>query len=293
MPGISTAGGALHRHRRHASRLSRDECFPTLGILDSGDELPTREQLPAISRVAAGLGRLFSDFALPGIGTIEVAIDWRVVLAVACLAVVAGTCAGVAPALLAVRESVTGALGRGSRTGPPRAGRLRHALAAVQVALSLTFLVGALLFLMTLRHLRSVDLGFDPAGVTLVTLNVRGYGYTDARAVEYLKQVADVVRRQPGIQATGLAFGPPLFGGGLTDGMYLPDQDPSQATNVERNGVSPDYFKAVRLPIVRGRVFTEAETSGNAETDRHAPHDELALLAVRMADATGSEREGG
>lgn len=218
--------------------------------------------------VAAGLGRLFSDFALPGIGRIEVAIDWRVVLAVACLAVVAGTCAGVAPALLAVRESVTGALGRGIRTGPPRAGRLRHALAAVQVALSLTLLVGALLFLMTLRHLRSVDLGFDPAGVTLVTLNVRGYGYTDARAVEYLKQVADVVRRQPGIQAAGLAFSPPLFGGGLTDGMYLPDQDPSQATNVERNGVSPDYFEAVRLPIVRGRVFTEAETSGHADTDR-------------------------
>ena len=218
--------------------------------------------------VAAGLGRFFSGFARPGIGPIEVAIDWRVVLAVACLAVIAVTCAGVAPALLAVRESVTGALGRGIRTGPPRAGRLRHALAAVQVALSLTLLVGALLFLMTLRHLRSVDLGFDPAGVTLVTLNVRGYGYTDARAVEYLKQVADVVRRQPGIQAAGLAFSPPLFSGGLTDGMYLPDQDPSQATNVERNGVSPDYFEAVRLPIVRGRVFTEAETSGNAETGR-------------------------
>jgi len=218
--------------------------------------------------VAAGLGRLFSDFALPGIGRIEVAIDWRVVLAVACLTLVAGTSAGVAPALLAVRESVTGALGRGIRTGPPRAGRLRHALAAVQVALSVMLLVGALLFLMTLRHLRSVDLGFDPAGVTVVTLNVRGYGYTDARAVEYLTQVADVVRRQPGIQAAGLAFSPPLFNGGLTDGMYLPDQDPSQATNVERNGVSPDYFKAVRLPIVRGRVFTEAETSGNAETDR-------------------------
>src|SRR5688572_1491193 len=218
--------------------------------------------------VAAALGRLFSDFALPGIGRIEVAIDWRVVLAVACLAVVAGTCAGVAPALLAVRESVTGALGRGIRTGPPRAGRLRHALAAVQVALSVMLLVGALLFLMTLRHLRSVDLGFDPAGVTLVTLNVRGYGYTDARAVEYLKQVADAVRRQVGIEAAGLAFNPPLFGGGLTDGMYLPDQDPSQATNVERNGVSPDYFEAVRVPIVRGRVFNEAETSGKSETDR-------------------------
>jgi predicted permease len=218
--------------------------------------------------VAAGLGRLFSDVALPGIGTIEVAINWRVVLAVACLAVVVGTCAGVAPALLAVRESVTGALGRGVRTGPPRAGRLRHVLAAVQVALSLTLLVGALLFLMTLRHLRSVDLGFEPAGVTLVKLDVRGYGYTDAGAFEYAKQVADVVRGQPGIQAVGLAFSPPLFSGGLTDAMYLPGEDPSQATNVERNGVSPDYFAAVRLPIVRGRVFTEAETAGNAETDR-------------------------
>jgi predicted permease len=216
--------------------------------------------------VAAGLGRLFSDFALTGLGTITVAIDWRVVLAVACLAVVAGTCVGVAPALLAVGESATGALGRGIRSAPPRDGRLRHALAAIQVALSVTLLVGALLFLMTLRHLRSVDLGFDPDGVTVVTLNVRGYGYTDARAVEYQNRVADAVRRQPGIHAVGLAFSPPLFSGGLTDGMYRPDQDPSQAIDVERNGVSPEYFDAVRLPIVRGRVFTEAETSGNAGT---------------------------
>lgn len=218
--------------------------------------------------VAAGLGRFFSGFARPGIGTIEVAINWRVVLAVACLAVIAGACAGVAPALLAARESATGALGRGIRTGPPRAGRLRHTLAAVQVALSLALLVGALLFLMTLRHLRAVDLGFDPAGVTLVTLNVRGYGYTDARALEYATQVADAVRQQPGIQAAGLAFSPPLFGPGLTDRMYLPGQDPSQAMAVEVNGVSPDYFEAVRLPIVRGRPFTEAETSGKAGTDR-------------------------
>jgi putative ABC transport system permease protein len=122
--------------------------------------------------VAAGLGRLFSDFTLAGLGTITVAIDWRVVLAVACLAVLVGMGAGVAPALLAVRESATGALGRGIRSAPPRAGRLRHALAAIQVALSVTLLVGALLFLTTLRHLRSVDLGFDPAGVTVVTLNV-------------------------------------------------------------------------------------------------------------------------
>ena len=218
--------------------------------------------------VAAGLGRLFSDFALPGIGTIEVAIDWRVVLAVACLAVVAGTCAGVAPALLAVRESVTGALGRGIRTGPPRAGRLRHALAAVQVALSAD-VAGR-------RPALPHDAPPPPLGGSRVRSGRRDAG--DAQrpwlwlhgcsSRRILKQVADVVRRQPGIQAAGLAFSPPLFGGGLTDGMYLPDQDPSQATNVERNGVSPDYFEAVRLPIVRGRVFTEAETSGNAETDR-------------------------
>ena len=118
--------------------------------------------------VAAGLGRLFSDVALPGIGTIEVAINWRVVLAVACLAVVVGTCAGVAPALLAVRESVTGALGRGI-CAPGRRAPAGSGTPMPQVALSLTLLVGALLFLMTLRHLRSVDLGFEPAGVTLVS----------------------------------------------------------------------------------------------------------------------------
>lgn len=216
--------------------------------------------------VAVGLGRLFSDFSLPGIGTIEVALDWRVMLVMACVAVVTGTAAGVAPALLAVRDSVTGALGRGIRTRPPRVDRLRHTLAAVQVALSVTLLVGALLFLMTLRHLRSVDLGFDPAGVTVVALDARGHGYTDARALDYQQQVAEELRRQPGIQAVGLAFSPPLFSGGLTDRMYLREQDPSQATDVERNGVSPDYFEAVRLPLVRGRSFTETETRGRAST---------------------------
>jgi hypothetical protein len=127
--------------------------------------------------------------------------------------------------------------------------------------------------------------------VTVVALDTRGYGYTDARALEYQKQVAEEVRRQPGIQAVGLAFSPPLFGGGLTDGMYLPGQDPSQATDVERNGVSADYFEAVRLPIVRGRSFTPAETVGRAST---APRPAVITeaLARRMfgsGDAIGRE----
>jgi putative ABC transport system permease protein len=237
--------------------------------------------------VSLALGRLFVDFSVRGVGTVDVALDWRVLGVAAALAVVVGAGSGVAPALLAVRESVTGALGRGLRSGVPRGNRLRHGLAAVQIALSLTLLVGALLFLTTLRNLHAVDLGFDPAGVTLVPLNLRGYGYTNARALDYQQRVVDVVRQRPGVEAAALAFSPPMFGIGFIDRVYLPGQDPRQAANVGANGVSEDYFRAIRLPLLRGRAFTPAEASADADPTPVILSETLARQLFGSIDVPG------
>jgi putative ABC transport system permease protein len=217
--------------------------------------------------VALALGELISDFTVRALGALDVALDWRVVTATVALAVLVGAGFGLAPALLAVRESVTGALGRGLRTALPRATRLRHGLAVIQIALSLTLLVGALLFLATLRNLHAVDLGFDPTGVTMMNVNLRNYGYTDARALDYERRLANAVRREPGVQTVALAYAPPMLGLGFIDRVYLPGQDPGQATDVGLNAVSAEYFRVIGLPLVRGRGFTSEEALGDVKPE--------------------------
>jgi predicted permease len=241
--------------------------------------------------VALALGALFTDFAVPSIGPIDVVVDWHVLTVTIALALLVGVGFGLAPAVLAVRESLTGALGRGMRTDLPRASRLRHALAAVQIALSFTLLVGALLFLATLRNLHAVDLGFDPTGVTLVNLSLRGHGYTNARALDYERRLADSLRREPGVQSVAVAFSPPMFGLAFVGRVYLPDADPKKAGETAINAVSPDYFRTLGLPIVRGRAFTSEEAFAGAR-----PAETPVILSETLAralfgtiEATGRE----
>jgi predicted permease len=214
--------------------------------------------------VAAGLNRVLSNVTLPALGALDVALDWRTLFATAAVAVVVGVGFGLAPAMLAVRESVTGATGRGARTAASPTLRLRHALAAVQIALSLTLLVGALLFLATLRNLRAIDLGFDPSGVVTVNVALRAYGYNDARALDFERRLAEAVNARPGVRAA-IAYSPPLIGASFFDRAYLPSEDPNQAREVAVNGVSAEYFSTIGLPMLRGRAFTSDEVFRGAD----------------------------
>ncbi|MGH9409387.1 MAG: ABC transporter permease [Vicinamibacterales bacterium] len=209
--------------------------------------------------VAVLIGAVFSDFIIPGIGPIRLTVDWRVLALTAGLAVLVGAGFGVGPAILTLRESVTGALGRGVRTEPPRVNGVRRVLASAQIAISFTLLVAALLFLATLRNLHAVDLGFDPSGVVLVNESLQGHGYTDARALDYNRRLLDTVRRGAGVQSVAVALAPPLFGFQIGGGAYLPGTDPARATEVAMDGVSSDYFRVLDLPLVRGRAFTDEE----------------------------------
>jgi predicted permease len=225
--------------------------------------------------VALALGELFSGFAVPALGSINVVMDWRVLTATACLSILVGAGFGLAPALLAARSSIAGTLGRGARAELPRATRLRHTLAASQIALSLALLVGALLFLSTVRNLHAVDLGFDPSGVVVVPLNLRVHGYSTARALDYEQRLSDALRHEPGVQSVALASEAPLFGRPIGLDVYLPGADPKTATEIPVNAVDSEYFRTLNLPLVRGRALTHDEAFG-ATPD--APSDEEAVL---------------
>jgi predicted permease len=240
--------------------------------------------------VALLLGRVFGNFAVLSIGVIDVLIDWRVLAATVALAMAVGLGFGVAPALLAARGSATGALGRGgSRSASPRAARLRHALAAAQIALSLMLLIGAFLFLSTLRNLHAVDLGFDPARLTFVPLSLRTQGYSAARSLAFERRLVDGLRQQPGIDAASLTATPPLLQGFYVTSMYREGASKTDARSVTFTAVSADYFRTVALPIVRGRPFTEAETFGDV-TSAESPvvvSETLARLLFGSIDVVG------
>jgi len=233
--------------------------------------------------VALALGELFSGFAVPALGSINVVMDWRVLTATVCLSILVGTGFGLAPALLAARSSVAGTLGRGARAELPRATRLRRTLAASQIALSLALLVGALLFLSTIRNLHAVDLGFDPSGMVVVPLNLREHGYSTARALDYEQRLSDALRHESGVQSVAVASEAPLFGRAIGLDVYLPGADPKTATEVPVNAVDSEYFRTLNLPLVRGRALTHDEAFG--ATPDAPSNEEAVVLSETLARA--------
>jgi predicted permease len=210
--------------------------------------------------VALGIQGLLAGLPVWRNVTMTVPLDWRVLATTAALAVVTGVGFGVGPALISVRGSVLGAMGRGLRTELPRAGRLRQGLAALQLALSLVLLVGALLFLVTLKHLREVDLGFDPSNVTTMQVDLKSHGYDAPRIFSFYSRLLQLVREQPGIDRVAMTYALPIAGASYSSSLYLPGQDPKSAPEILLNYVSSDYFDVMRVPIARGRAFTPGES---------------------------------
>jgi predicted permease len=212
--------------------------------------------------VALAIPELLAGISVPGIGAIIVPIDWRVLGGTIALAIATGVTFGVGPALLSARGSTLAALGRGLRAELPRIGRLRQGLAAVQLALSLVLLIGAFLFLSTLRNLRGVDLGFDATNVTTMQMDLRSHGYDAPRIFAYYQRLIELIKAQPGVDEAAVAYALPVAGMSFSSSLYLPGNDPKAAPEILFNYVSSGYFDVLRVPIARGRAFTAAESFG-------------------------------
>jgi predicted permease len=231
-------------------------------------------------------------FPMPPGFDIDMPVDVRVLGATLAAAIATGVVAGTAPAWLMtrMRRSLVGAVGRsgGGRTSS-RAPRLRSALAVVQLALSLTLLVGALLLGTTLRHLRGLDLGFDPTNLMALQVSLGAEGYTAERALAFQDELQRTVASAPGIQSVAVGYRPP-FGASTSVQLLAPGGDARDpALRAFSNGVSDTYFSTVATPIVRGRAFTadEAFTRAPRETMPVIVSESLARLLFGDADPLG------
>jgi len=222
----------------------------------------------------AALGILFSLWgvdllresatqSLPRIDTVRV--DASVVLFTAGLAALTAILCGVLPALSASRTPLQDVLKDGPRVAAPRSGRWgRGALVIAEIALAVVLLSGAGLMARSFERMRAVPLGFDPRNVIAIDLDLPSSRYASPQSREQLvKQVEARVRRLPGVTAVGTIRALPLESGG-PDIMFTIDGRPAiKAGELEPNAyitaVTPEYFRAMGMSVVRGRGLLDAD----------------------------------
>lgn len=202
-----------------------------------------------MSFFAAGRNQVFVNLTL----------DYRVLLFTTAVALLTGLIFGLAPALQATRIDPTPAL-KGSASTPSRS-RFGKSLVAAQVALSLLLLVGAGLFLQTLRNLKNLDAGFLRDGVVTMLVNPDVTVYREARLADLWKEILAHVERLPGVRSASLSSLYPLDGNDrsvrvVVAGFTLSSE---RDQDIRLNQVSPGFFQTFGIALLKGRTFTESD----------------------------------
>jgi predicted permease len=167
---------------------------------------------------------------------------------------------GLAPALAAARMEVGPTL---ERATPRTRTTLSRLLVVAQVALSLLLVTGGTLFLLTLRNLRTQDLGFESEALLQVFFDARASGYTNEQQPALSRRLLEGVRGVPGLVAVTAAHTAFGSGGSHTCCIAIPGRAFAADENreIQTLGVGSGYFRTMRLPVVLGRDFEEREIS--------------------------------
>ncbi len=203
--------------------------------------------------------------------TLDYRIDLRVLAFTFGISLLTGIAFGLAPALqaskpnlLPVLKDEAYALGGGLRRF-----NLRSSLVVAQMALSLVLLIGAGLFLLSLRNAQNIDPGFDADKVLTASLNISLLRYNKAQGRAFYREVTERIAALPGVEAVSLARIVPVSGSGRIEGFWLEGQtsdptDPQRARQgVSSNVVGLDYFRTMGIALQKGRDFQAQDEEGS------------------------------
>jgi putative ABC transport system permease protein len=210
--------------------------------------------------LAAGFLKLIEGGQLLGLPPIEnVRLDLQVILFTLTISVATGLLFGLAPALVLRHATVANEL-------QTKAGRytvsnrgIRSVIGVVQIALSLSLLVGALLLTSTLRNLQRVDLGFDARRIAGLYVNAEPQGYTRAQLPALQRRMLDQFRSAPEIEGAALAYAVPFMGMGYQGAVNDPLARSEKVIALDIQLVTDGYFDVLQLPILRGRAIEERD----------------------------------
>jgi putative ABC transport system permease protein len=192
-------------------------------------------------------------------------INFPVLLFTLGLSVLSGIVFGLVPALQVSKPNLNDSLKEGSRqtTGSHR---VRSSLVVFEVALSLMLLVGAGLLARSFLSLLRTDPGFNPDNLLTMNLVLPTAKYKDERArATFYDQLLQRIKSQPGVEAAAAVNYLPLGGSNSSDGYLIegePEPPPGQENIGRYRVATPDYFRTMSMPIVRGRSFTDQDNAG-------------------------------
>jgi predicted permease len=199
----------------------------------------------------------------------DIHINWAVLTFTFAVSLITGILFGLAPVWRAIRVDVNTSLKAGGRTGQSEGGlylrrhRLRGLLVVSELALSLMLVVGAGLLVRSFARLQNVPPGFNADRVLTMQVAVTGPKYHEDRAVaNFHQEIETRVSHLPGVAAEGLVNVLPLTGsvgwGMINVEGYMPP--PGQELQVDIRTASADYFRAMEIPLLKGRFFSEHDT---------------------------------
>jgi putative ABC transport system permease protein len=218
-------------------------------------------------------------------------------------ALATGVLFGLAPALQTSRTDLAAAIREGTRGSKGRGGtRARSVLVVVETALAVVLLAGAGLLIRSFLELQHVDPGFKPEGVVTFNLELPTSRYSDeAKLRAVTAALLERMRRLPGVSAAGVTvYGMP-FAGGVNMLTFTvagwPPPEPGKAPVLRVAAVTPDYFKTLGIPLVKGRALSPLDRQGApravllnaAAVRKFFPHEEPLgkQIALGLADAKG------
>ena len=192
----------------------------------------------------------------------NVTFDWRVLAYAVGAALLTGVLVGVTPAVRAARGNLNPLLHESSRTATGRRQRARSVLVVAELSGSMMLLIIAGLFVRSLQSVEHSDLGFDPDHVLNLTISPTDAGYDEPQASQFLKEFLQRARVLPGVESASLAATIPMGYYNYGDELKIEGYEtpPGQQQPIAGyNAVSAEYFRSVRIPLIRGRDFLDSD----------------------------------
>ncbi len=226
-----------------------------------------------LALAGGGLGLVLASWSNSMINSVRLPIpinigfalanDWRVIVFTLLACVGATVFFGLAPALQASKTDLVTALKEESRTGGASRGRLRSVLVVAQVALSLVLLIAAALSVRSMWNAHLVNPGFESKGLLTAQFTPSLQRYTKERERIFFQELKQRVEAMPGVESAAYASHLPLaFSIRLTSAAAEGQDtaDVNQWPQIDNATVGPGYFETMRIGVVKGRTFREADT---------------------------------
>jgi putative ABC transport system permease protein len=183
------------------------------------------------------------------------------------VSILAGVLFGLAPALAASKPDLNESLKEsgGRSTGGAQRNRIRNLLVVSEVALALVLLICAGLMIKSFMRLQQVKPGFEPDGLLTMSISLPSQKYNDSQKANlFFDQLFERVKAVPGVEAVGGTDPLPLSSSNATTGFVVeggPLLPMADRPEVGERAVTPGYFETMRVPVLKGRSFTEQDRS--------------------------------